>query len=110
MKVRRKREASAVVIWSVLGLMLAGMGLLIGELWQLQVMNNRGFEEVGRNQSVRRVRLPAIRGKIYDTNDACLADSVPNLLPPEQVAGVGLQVDHPGVFVERSYQNDRSTG
>jgi penicillin-binding protein 2 len=58
--------------------MLAGMGLLIAELWQLQVQNNRGFEEVGRNQSVRRVRLPAVRGKIYDTNGACLADSVPS--------------------------------
>ena len=78
MKVRRKREASVTVIWSVLGLMLAGMGLLIGELWQLQVQNTRGFEEVGRNQSVRRVRLPAVRGKIYDSNGECLADSVPS--------------------------------
>ena len=62
MKVRLKKEASVIVIWSVLGLMLAGMGVLVGELWQLQVMNTRGFEEVRRNQSVRRVRLPAVRG------------------------------------------------
>jgi penicillin-binding protein 2 len=78
MKVRLKREASVIVIWSVLGLMLAGMGLLVGELWQLQVQNTSGFEEVRRDQSVRRVRLPAVRGKIYDTNGECLADSVPS--------------------------------
>jgi cell division protein FtsI/penicillin-binding protein 2 len=64
MKVRLKRDASVMVIWSVLGLMLAGMGVLVGELWHLQVKNTRGFEEVRRNQSVRRVRLPAVRGKI----------------------------------------------
>ncbi len=78
MKVRRKRESSRLVIWSVFGLMVMGMGLLVSKLWELQVQHNSGFEEVFRNQSVRRVRLPAVRGKIYDTNGECLADSVPN--------------------------------
>lgn len=77
-KVRRKREASVLVIWSVLGLMLSGMGLLVSELWQLQVRNERDFDEVFRSQSVRRVRLPSVRGKIYDTHGKCLADSIPN--------------------------------
>ncbi len=78
MMVRRKRESSPLVIWIVFGLMFMAMGLLVFELWKLQVQNNSGFEEVFRNQSVRRVRLPAVRGKIYDTNGECLADSVPN--------------------------------
>jgi penicillin-binding protein 2 len=78
MKVRKKREASLLVIWSVFGLMALAMGVLVSELWKLQVQQKSGFEEVFRNQSVRRVRLPAVRGKIYDRNDACLADSVPN--------------------------------
>ncbi|MBN2161605.1 MAG: hypothetical protein JXR25_12570 [Pontiellaceae bacterium] len=78
MKVRHKREASILVIWSVLGLMLTGMGTLVAELWQLQVQNQSGFDEAFRNQSVRRVRLPAVRGRIYDTHEECLADSVPN--------------------------------
>ncbi len=78
MKVRRKREASILVVWAVLGLMLTGMGTLIGELWNLQVKGQSAFEEDFRSQSVRRVRLPAVRGKIYDTNGECLADSVPN--------------------------------
>ncbi len=79
MKVRRKREASVLVIWSVLALMLVGMGRLVAELWKLQVKQQSGFEEVFRHQSVRRVRLPSVRGKIYDTTGTnLLADSIPN--------------------------------
>ena len=40
--------------------------------------NQSGFEEVFRNQSIRRVRLPSVRGRIYDTNEECLADSIPS--------------------------------
>jgi len=78
MKVRRQRQASDLVIRVVSGLMLLGMGVLLSELWQLQVPRKSGFEEVFHNQSVRRIRLPAVRGKIYDRNGLCLADSVPN--------------------------------
>jgi len=78
MKVRRQKQESLLVIWVVSGLMLLGMSVLVSELWQLQVPRKRGFEEVFHNQSVRRVRLPAVRGKIYDTHEVCLADSVPN--------------------------------
>lgn len=77
-KVRHKKEATVLVIWSALAIMLMGMGTLVAELWDLQVKEQTGFEEVFRHQSVRRVRLPAVRGKIYDTNGECLADSVPN--------------------------------
>jgi len=78
MKVRRKKEESPLVIWSIFGLMLLGMGTLLFELWTLQVPRKSGFEAEFRSQSVRRVRLPAVRGKIYDTNGKYLADSVPN--------------------------------
>ena len=78
MKVRRTRKQSQLVIWAAFALMLLGMGVLLSELWQLQVPRKSGFEQVFQNQSVRRVRLPAVRGKIYDTHGQCLADSVPN--------------------------------
>jgi penicillin-binding protein 2 len=78
MKVRRKKEESLLVIWAVSGVMLLGMGTLVSELWSLQGPRKSGFDEVFRNQSVRRVRLPAVRGKIYDTHGKYLADSVPN--------------------------------
>jgi penicillin-binding protein 2 len=78
MKVRRQREQSPLVIWLVTGTMLLGMGVLVAELWQLQVPRKSGFEAEFYQQSVRRVRLPAVRGKIYDSQGVCLADSIPN--------------------------------
>ena len=78
MKIRRKKTTSVVVIWAVFALMVAGLALLASELWQLQVREKSGFDEVFRSQSVRRVRLPAVRGRIYDVHGKILADSVPN--------------------------------
>ncbi len=78
MKVRRQKPARRAVIHMVMGLVMASMSLLAAELWELQVKRQDGFETVARNQSVRRVRLPAVRGKIHDAYGICLADSVPN--------------------------------
>jgi len=78
MKVRLKREVSPLAIWGVFSLMLLGMGVLAVELWKLQVPRKSGFVAEFVQQSVRRVRLPAVRGKIYDAKGVCLADSVPN--------------------------------
>ncbi len=77
-KVRRKRISSVLVIWIFFFFMVLGMGMLGVELWKLQVQETSGFEAIFRDQSIRRVRLPAVRGKIYDTHGKCLADSVPN--------------------------------
>ena len=78
MRVRQKRETSMLVIWVVFGIMMLALSFLGSRLWKLQVQGKSGFDEVFRNQSVRRVRLPAVRGTIYDTNEKVLADSVPN--------------------------------
>ena len=78
MRVRRTKETSLPVIWTVAALMLLGMGVLIAELWKLQVPRKSGFVAEFVQQSVRRVRLPAVRGKIYDAKGVCLADSIPN--------------------------------
>ncbi len=78
MRIRRKKEASLLVIWVVAALMLLGMIVLVSELWKLQVPQKGDFEAEFVQQSVRRIRLPAVRGKIYDTQGVCLADSVPN--------------------------------
>lgn len=78
MKVRRKKEASPLAIWITGALMVLCMGVLLAELWSLQVPRKSGFVAEFVQQSVRRVRLPAVRGKIYDAKGVCLADSVPN--------------------------------
>jgi penicillin-binding protein 2 len=81
------------------------MAVLASELWQLQVPRKSGFEAEFLQQSVRRVRLPAVRGKIYDANGLCLADSVPNyciaiyteeLRAPRSVMANTLELLHEG--------------
>lgn len=78
MKVRHTQSSSQLMIWIILAAMLAGFTILGRELWQLQVKEQDGFEALFRDQSLRRVRLPAVRGKIYDRHNRCLADSTPN--------------------------------
>ncbi|MDF7808882.1 penicillin-binding transpeptidase domain-containing protein [Pontiellaceae bacterium B12219] len=78
MKVKQKRNTSSLVIWVVFGIMMLALSFLASQLWKLQVKGKSGFDKVFQNQSVRRVRLPAVRGKIYDRNGVVLADSVPN--------------------------------
>ncbi|VGO16935.1 Peptidoglycan D,D-transpeptidase MrdA [Pontiella desulfatans] len=79
MKVRQQKRASSNhVIWAVFGLMVFAMGVLATNLWKLQVRAKGSFDDQLFKQSVRRIRLPAVRGMIYDRNGAVLADSVPN--------------------------------
>jgi penicillin-binding protein 2 len=78
MKVRKKRKQNKLVIWVVFALMVMGSSTLVANLWQLQVRSKGDFDDRLFMQSVRRIRLPAVRGKIYDRNDNVLADSVPN--------------------------------
>lgn len=78
MKVRSAQSYSISLIWIVFIIILLGFFMLASELWQLQVKKSDAFEELFQAQSLRRVRLPAVRGKIYDTKHRTLADSTPN--------------------------------
>lgn len=61
----------------LLGLWLA-LGLLAIALWREQVVKTQTHRDNQAQQSVRRVRLPAVRGLIYDRNGACLARNRPS--------------------------------
>lgn len=59
-------------------LVIVGLLLLLGtELYDLQVLRRHEFEESLHRQSLRRIRLPAPRGRILDRNAVCLADNQP---------------------------------
>ena len=63
---------------AVLGLLiLAGFSLLALRLYRVQVRDSRDYAASARRQSVRRVLLPATRGRIFDRGGACLADNRP---------------------------------
>ena len=57
---------------------LVGMGILAGGLWRLQVMAAGRYTRSEEAQSVRLVRVPAVRGKILDRNGFSLAENRPS--------------------------------
>src|ERR1043166_3807177 len=59
---------------------LIGIGalvVLIGRLWQLQVMKGEGYYERTVSQVVKEGYLPSVRGKILDSKGVPLADNRP---------------------------------
>ncbi|MFA5687948.1 MAG: penicillin-binding protein 2 [Kiritimatiellales bacterium] len=77
MRVRRPEKFEPLRYWLLGGFMLFMLALLGFSLWKLQVKSSAMFESRIEIQSLRRVRLPGIRGKIYDRNGLCLADNRP---------------------------------
>lgn len=77
MKIRPKDRFYTTRIYVLTGAMAAAFFLLGVSLWRIQVANVSHFEDRQKIQSLRRVRLPGIRGKVYDRNGLCLADNRP---------------------------------
>lgn len=55
--------------------MLALLVFLGGWLWHLQVHRGASFEQDQLKQSVRRVRIPGVRGRMFDARENCVADN-----------------------------------
>ncbi len=55
----------------------AGLAVLFGGLWWVQVVRSGHYAEDQRNQSSRTVRVPGPRGKILDRHGVALAENVP---------------------------------
>jgi penicillin-binding protein 2 len=77
MRIRRTDRIFTPRIYLLMGGMLFAFLVLGISLWRLQVAKVSQFESKQQIQSLRRVRLPGIRGKIYDRNGLCLADNRP---------------------------------
>lgn len=61
----------------ILGIMAVMLLALVATLFHLQVARSEEFEQSLSRQSLRRVRLPATRGRILDRAGGCLADNQP---------------------------------
>src|ERR671938_1101964 len=57
------------------GLVIAILAVLGARLYFLQVVNGDYYAERAENQRVRRLRIPAPRGAIFDRNGKLLVDS-----------------------------------
>ncbi len=66
---RRLRWLVVVVVGTLL--------LLIGRLWQLQIVRGDEYYELARSNVVAESYLPSVRGKILDRNGVALADNRP---------------------------------
>ncbi|MFA6174929.1 MAG: penicillin-binding transpeptidase domain-containing protein, partial [Kiritimatiellales bacterium] len=77
MRIRRTDRFFIPRIYLLAGVMMIAFLVLGISLWRLQVAKVTQFESRQQIQSLRRVRLPGIRGKIYDRNGLCLADNRP---------------------------------
>lgn len=73
---RRGRARPALRLFALLGVCALGLTAIGGRLVQLQVVKAAAFENLGAQQRVRNVELPARRGAIYDRNGVPLAVSV----------------------------------
>lgn len=62
----------------LLGAMLMAFGLLLAVLWHMQVARGKIYQRDLMRQSVRRVRMPGPRGRIFDRSGACIADNRPS--------------------------------
>ncbi|HOE00914.1 MAG TPA: penicillin-binding protein 2 [Kiritimatiellia bacterium] len=77
----RERLLPEVHVWRLLLLwvaLLALFGVLVHRLWSLQVAQSSEYQRRLVKQSLRSVRLPGIRGRIYDRNGERLADNQPS--------------------------------
>ncbi len=76
---RRKRGEDERFRVRLIGLvMLISLVILGVNLWRIQVVRAPEFRSSLDRQSMRRVRLPGIRGRIFDRNGTCLADNHPS--------------------------------
>jgi penicillin-binding protein 2 len=57
---------------------LAGMAILLAGLFYLQVFSSHRYVESQKNQSLRSVRIPAMRGKVLDRQGVVLAENRPS--------------------------------
>src|SRR5208337_529226 len=58
-------------------LVLGGILILLAGLWWVQVVSSRHYQDNLEKQSLRVVRIPAVRGKILDRDGQPLAENQP---------------------------------
>ncbi len=61
----------------IAAIMLAGFSVLLFKLWYEQIHRGERYRKSITRQSVRRVRLPGMRGRIFTSDYLLLADNVP---------------------------------
>jgi len=77
MSTRERLQTVRIRILVLLSAMLLALALLAGQLWRIQVLRSQEFAQRLDRQSIRRVRMPGIRGRVFDRYGEILADNQP---------------------------------
>ena len=64
-------------LWVLLACFSLGFTVLLLRLWRVQIRENVRYDGVRERQSIRRVEVPGLRGRILDRNGELLADNRP---------------------------------
>ncbi|MCP4179565.1 MAG: penicillin-binding protein 2 [bacterium] len=65
-------------IFVLAGIILVFVSILIIRLAMIQIDNNKEYSKSINTQSIRRIRIPAIRGRIISSDGHVIADSIPS--------------------------------
>src|SRR6266545_7109454 len=57
---------------------LAGVAILIAGLWWVQIVSAQDYQQHLEVQAYRSIRIPAVRGKIFDRNGVVLTENQAN--------------------------------
>jgi penicillin-binding protein 2 len=75
---RERNDHQRLRVHLVMLAMLVALAFLGVNLWRIQVLRAPEYRSSLDRQSMRRVRLPGIRGRIFDRKGVCLADNRPS--------------------------------
>ena len=75
---RRRQGAEMIRCYFILPGMLLMLGLLLADLWRVQVVHSPAYRDQFDRQTERKLRLPGQRGRIFDRQQVCLADNRAN--------------------------------
>ena len=90
--------------------MAAGLFVLLSGLWFVQIVCASQFENNSRKQSLKRVGMPAIRGKILDCKGQVLADNRPQYNAVLYLEGLQSMFGETYNRLGKAYGSDPSAG
>ncbi|MFA4944061.1 MAG: penicillin-binding protein 2 [Lentisphaeria bacterium] len=64
-------------LWQIAGACTAALLLLVGRMWSLQMRRHDLLDQDIRRQSIRRIRLEPVRGRIFSADGKALVDNRP---------------------------------
>jgi penicillin-binding protein 2 len=86
----------------------AGLVVLLGGLWFVQIVSAKHFEQDLQKQSFRTVRVSAIRGRILDRNGQPLAQNRPHYNAVVYLEDLRDQFDHELLQLTHAYVQEHS--